>query len=137
MNFDKIKHLIYRYRDVIFYGFFGACSTLLNIAAYYVLAYQFHFGTIISTIFAWVFAVLFAYVVNRLFVFQSQVRDAKGVIREFYMFMGCRLGSELLDIAAMYFFVDCMHYNDMIIKTAANVMVIIVNYIASKFFIFK
>lgn len=137
MNLDKLLQLVYRYRDIISYGFFGACSTLLNIFAYYILAYHLFLSTVSSTVLAWIIAVLFAYIVNRIFVFQSQIRDIKGMMREFISFIGWRLGTELLDIAAMYFFVDCMGYNDMIIKTIANVVVIIVNYIASKFFIFK
>lgn len=137
MNFDSFKQLLYQYRDIISYGFFGACSTLINIVAYYVLAHYLHLQTIVSTIIAWIIAVLFAYIVNRIFVFHSQVQTIKAIFREFYMFTGCRLGTELLDIGAMYFFVDYLHYNDLIIKTVANIVVIIVNYIASKFFVFK
>lgn len=137
MKLEKLTKILIKHMDIISYGFFGVCSTLLNIIAYYVLAHHLHMDTIPSTILAWVIAVLFAYVVNRIFVFQSQVRDIQGILREFYLFVGWRLGTELLDIAAMFIFVDVMHHNDMITKAVANIIVIIVNYIASKFFVFK
>lgn len=86
-----------------------------------------------STVIAWIIAFLFAYWSNRNFVFQS-----KGpVLKEFIEFFTCRAATGILDVIVMYLFVDVLGFYDVIIKTASNILVIILNYIASKLFIFK
>ena len=52
-------------------------------------------------------------------------------------FFVCRLATGLVDWACMFLFVDVLHWNDVLIKTGANILVIALNYIASKLIIFK
>ena len=91
----------------------------------------------ISTAVAWVLSVLFAYVTNRRWVFHSEAKGAKAIGKEFAAFLGARLGTGLLDMLIMYLCVDLLGWNDMVMKLASNVIVVILNYILSKFFIFK
>ena len=90
-----------------------------------------------STILAWVLSVLFAYVTNRKWVFHSEADTKKAVVKEIISFFACRIGTELVDLAAMFIFVDLLHCNDMAVKVIANIVVIILNYAASKFVIFR
>ena len=133
----KIETGITKYRELIIYGLFGLLSTMINIVSYYILAHILGIDTMPSTLLAWIIAVTFAYMTNRSFVFHSKVRTVRGIIKEVYSFIGCRLGTELFDLIAMFIFVTQLGYNDIITKGVANVIVIILNYAASKLWIFK
>ena len=95
------------------------------------------FASAFSAAVAWVLSVLFAYVTNRRWVFHSEAKGAKAIGKEFAAFLGARLGTGLLDMLIMYLCVDLLGWNDMVMKLASNVIVVILNYILSKFFIFK
>ena len=94
-------------------------------------------GTAGSTAAAWAAAVLFAYITNKLFVFESRSFEKSLMIRELASFFTCRLLTGVLDLAVMYICVDCFGWNDMIMKVISNVLVIVINYVASKLLIFK
>lgn len=130
------KYLFKKYKDLIPYGVFGVLSTLLNIGAYWACAHPFRLSVMPSTVIAWIITVLFVYITNRRWAFHSEAHTMKAVLKEIISFFLCRLGTELIDLAAMFIFVDKLALNDMLIKVIANIVVIIVNYIASKFIIF-
>lgn len=132
-----MRKLFERYRDVIPYLFFGVCTTFMNIAVYWICAHLFSMGVMASTIFAWIAAVLFAYITNRKWVFHSEVKGVTAILRETVAFFGCRLATGILDWIMMFILVDCLHLNDLAIKILANIMVIILNYVASKIVIFR
>ena len=132
-----MKDLYIKYKNFILYIFFGICTTMINIITYYICAYIFLVETIISTTIAWIFAVFFAYVTNRKWVFDSKAIFMNEIIKEVVSFFSCRLATGVIDILIMYLFVNLLHFNDIFIKIIANIIVIIFNYIASKFLIFK
>lgn len=132
----KIKQRFDKYREIILYLFFGGCTTLVNIVAYYICS-RIGFGTAISTIIAWVLSVLFAYFTNREYVFKSKAVGIVPIFKETASFFVCRLATGLLDLAIMVVFVDFLHFNDMIIKILSNIIVIVINFVASKLLIFK
>lgn len=134
---NKIRILYRQYRDVISYLFFGGCTTAINIICYYVCVRFFHMTTQPGTIMAWLASVLFAYFTNKLFVFESRSWDRKTVIPEIISFFGCRLLTGGMDLLIMSVFVDYLHLYDMAVKITSNIMVIVLNYIASRFLIFK
>lgn len=133
----NLQELIKKYKDVIPYLFFGVCTTLVNVAAYWVCAHPLKLNTMASTIVAWILAVLFAYVTNRKWVFHSEANTTSEILKEIISFFGCRLATGVVDWACMFVFVELLAWNDVIIKFAANVLVIILNYVASKLLIFK
>lgn len=132
-----MRKLIEKYKDLIPYVVFGMLSTILNIVSYWILAHLFHMPVMTSTITAWIITVLFVYVTNRKLVFHSEAVGVAAIWKEIISFFACRIGTELIDLAFMFIFVDKLGFNDMIIKVIANVVVIIVNYVASKFVIFR
>lgn len=134
---DKLKELFEKYKDLIPYVIFGVLATIVNYVSYWLFAHPLGCGTVLSTAAAWILSVLFAYVTNRRWVFHSTVRGAKEIGKEFAAFLAARISTGLLDMLVMYVFVDVLGWNDMIMKLASNVIVVILNYIFSKFFIFK
>lgn len=133
----EIRRLYEKYRDLIPYAIFGILTTVVNIFSYWLCAHQLHLGVMPSTIIAWVLAVLFAYVTNRKWVFNSEARGAQAIFKEAAYFFGCRLATGFIDWGSMWLFAEVLGLNDVVIKTVANVVVIVINYVASKFVIFK
>ena len=119
------------------YLFFGVCTTGVNIIAYWACSRFIKLNTVLSTVFAWLLAVLFAYITNRIWVFASMVTGFKGIMMEFISFIVCRLATGIVDIVVMYLCVDMFGMNDVLIKTLSNIIVIVLNYVASKLFIFR
>lgn len=133
---ERIKKLFNKYKEMILYLFFGGCTTLVNIIAYYICS-KIGIGTAVSTVIAWVLSVLFAYITNRKYVFESKAIGFTPILKETANFFLCRLATGLLDLAIMVIFVDLMHFNGMAIKILSNIIVIILNYVASKLLIFR
>ena len=126
-----------RYKEAFFYIVFGILTTVVNTLAYYICAHPFKLGTLISNIIAWVLAVSFAFVTNKSFVFRSISWEKKVVLREAAAFFSCRLATGFLDMVIMLVSVDRMGCNDLFMKCFSNIIVILTNYIASKYFVFS
>ncbi len=134
---EQIKVLLEKYKAIILYGIFGVLTTLINIVVYEAFYRYAGWSNVVSNIVAWVAAVLFAFVTNKLWVFESKTTEKKALMFEIASFFGCRLATGVLDLAIMYVAVDEMALNSTLMKCISNVIVIIVNYIASKLLIFK
>lgn len=134
---DKIKELIIKYKGFIFYAVFGVLTTVINIAVYALCFRVLGIANIPSVIIAWLIAVLFAFITNKLWVFDSKDMDKQTVISEFIKFMCARLATGGIDLLIMYIGVDVMHGPEIILKAASNVIVIILNYVLSKLIVFK
>ena len=132
-----MANILKKYKDIIAYLFFGACTTLVNIIVYYLCAHPLTLSTGISTAIAWIVSVLFAYITNKLWVFESKSWKRDVVIREAISFFACRLATGIFDVVFMMVTVDVLAMNDLWMKIISNIIVVIVNYIASKFLIFR
>lgn len=132
-----IKDIYKKYKKIILYLFFGGCTTLVNIITYYIFAHVLNCSVMFSTVVAWILAVLFAYLTNRKMVFDSKANGKKEVIKEVISFFACRIATGMVDWLCMYIFVEKLGFNDMVIKIIANIIVIILNYIASKLIVFR
>lgn len=133
----KIKQLFQKYKSVIAYLFFGGCTTVVNILVYDLCYYVLNIPNVASTVAAWVLAVVFAFVTNKLWVFDSRSFDAKTLRHEIPTFFGARALTGVLDVAIMYAAVDLLHQNPTLWKLISNVAVVILNYVASKLLIFR
>lgn len=133
----RINTLVLKYRAVLLYLLFGAMTTFVNIIAYWLMAHYFNFTVMSSTVIAWVLAVSFAYFTNRTWVFESSTRSIRFIAYEVFSFFSCRLASGAIDWGIMFVFVSMLQWNDVIVKAAANVLVIILNYISSKLIVFN
>ena len=122
---------------IILYGIVGGITNLINIIAYWACTRLLYIPVVASTVIAWTVAVVFAYWANRTFVFHSTVNTLSGIIKEASEFLFFRITTGVLDVIIMYLFVDVFGFYDVIVKTTSNIIVIILNYIASKIIIFK
>lgn len=135
LQFLKNKYL--KYKEVINYLIFGFLTTLVNFIAYIVISKFIQKSATISNIIAWAISLVFAYITNRLYVFESKKYTINKIIAELISFVGCRLFSGILDIVSFYVLVDIVKINDILAKIIISIAVIILNYIFSKFIIFR
>ncbi|UWD49986.1 GtrA family protein [Clostridioides difficile] len=126
-----------RHKETILYLFFGAFTTLVNIVSYLFFTRVISFNFMIANAFAWIIAVLFAYVTNKFFVFESKKVEIKFLFKEFLSFVGFRLLSGIIEMVIMYIMIDLLFVNDIIVKVFTNVVVIVLNYLFSKMIIFR
>lgn len=132
-----MKNMLEKYKSILMYLFFGICTTVINIVTYWIFYIYLDFPNILSTIFSWIISVLFAYITNKLWVFESRSFDKKVLVREITTFFGARFISGVIDLGIMFVFVDILFSPAMVVKFISNMFVVIFNYIASKLVIFK
>lgn len=135
----KIQEIYQKWHEIINYLIVGVLTTIVSLGIYYGLVFtilnpkealQLQMANIIS----WIGSVLFAYITNRKFVFQSKTKK-KGI--EFISFIASRIATLLMDMTIMYLGVTWLKGNDKIWKIISQGTVIIANYILSKVFVFK
>ncbi len=136
---QKISKLYQEYREIINYLVVGVLTTLINLIIYFICVHTFldasnSLELQIANVLSWVGAVLFAYITNRIFVFQSK---SKEYLKEIISFFGARLSTLLLDMLIMFIFVSLLRQSDTLAKLISQILVIIANYILSKIFVFK
>ncbi len=124
-----------RIKELFRYGIIGVLTTIINIIFYYVFVDILKINYIISTILSWLVAVIFAFFGNKYVVFKNN--QTKGFWKELNYFMLTRYTTGIIDIFIMFLGVDLLKKNDFIIKIISNIIVIILNYILAKLFVFK
>lgn len=138
INIKTIIGLYFNYKEVINYLIFGALCTVVNFVVYFLFAKIFMVEEVASSGLSWLFAVLFAYITNKLFVFESKTNTKKDFLKEITSFFLARILSGILcDVGTFALMVKVFKINDIFSKIVTQVMVIIVNYLFSKLFIFK
>jgi len=146
----KIRELLKKYKEIILYIIFGALTTLVNFVSFGVCnkllgeqLYLFNNGV------AWVISVIFAYVTNKIYVFDSKSAVFKVLMKEFVAFLGARVFSFLVEEFFMWLCIDLLGFSgysvtfagftitgQLLTKLILAVVVVIMNYFFSKFFIF-
>ncbi len=136
---NKILDLLKKYREQVAYLFFGGLTTLISWGLFSGLFY-FVFGetrNLLCNVISEAVAITFAYVTNKIFVFQSKTNTFSAFILELLSFYGMRILSTFVNLGAMYLLVDLLSFEAWICKIAVNFVIIILNYLFSKLFIFK
>ena len=132
-----ILGLMKKHKSFIAYGVFGVFTTIVNIVTYNICYNNLGISNTLSNIAAWILAVTFAYLTNKVWVFDSKSWKWEVLRREVPAFISCRLATGVLDIVIMFICVDIMGLHALLMKVISNVLVIILNYVFSKLVIFK
>ena len=134
---QKIRNLIEKHYDILVYLVFGVLTTVVNYVVYLPCYNLLHLSAAVSNVLAWAVAVAFAYLTNKPFVFHSHDWSAKTVIPELAKFVGSRIGSGGLETLIIFLTVDCLSWNGNVMKLMTSVLVVIINYVASKLLVFR
>ena len=132
----RLKELFAKYYDIISYLFFGGLTTAVNYMVYIPCDKLLHLSAALSTTLAWIAAVIFAYLTNKPFVYQSHDWSPKVVAPEFGKFTLSRLGSGILNVALMWLTVDILKWNSILMMVIVSVLVVVINYVTGKVMVF-
>lgn len=149
-------------KEIVSYVFFGVMTTIVNLAVFYLTKQLFAaigwngvFNSIVpedskivelfsggseyldANLIAWVAGVIFAFVTNKLFVFESKSWKPSVAGKEFTGFVGARVFSLVVEMLGMFVMVTLLTWNELVAKLIVGVVVIIMNYIFSKLLIFR
>lgn len=122
-------------RQIFLYLVFGVLTTLVDWITYAIL-WRIGVDYRVSTGLAWFFAVVFAFFTNRTYVFNSS-KDVNGMLKEASTFFVSRISSGVINLLGMILLVDGLQINEFISKAIMSIAVLILNYVLSKFFVFK
>lgn len=121
--------------DVIRYIFWGGCTTLVNLVSFYLMRIA-GLPLMAANIISIILAILFAYVVNSRFVFHDSCETLKDHIQLFVKFISARLVTMVIEVGGVWLLAVVMGFHDMVAKFCTQFLVLVLNYIFSKFLIF-
>lgn len=135
---EKIKELIKRFctRDIMLYILFGVLTTLVNIVSLYIMTTSLHINEDVANFIAILLAILFAYVTNRKLVFHTTATGFKENFHEFLRFIEGRAVTMVIEWGGCFILFKTS-IPIIISKCAINVIIVILNFVISKFFTFK
>ena len=133
--YEKLKALYQKHRSTVIYLVFGVLTTVVNYAVYLPLYNLAGLPAAVCNAVAWVVSVAFAYVTNKLYVFDSKAWT--GAFGEFLRFIGSRVASGTIETVSLLLTVDILGWNGNLMKLLLAIFVIVFNYILSKFFVFQ
>lgn len=138
---NRIKNLYKKYKEIINYVIVGGLTTVVSIASFYITRFfiltqnnQLHIQ--IATIISWVLAVLFAFFANKKYVFESRIKG-KGKLIEMLKFFLSRLTTLGIEMISMWILTSPLNINDKISKILVQFIILVLNYLFSKLFVFK
>lgn len=138
---NNITLLYKKYQEIINYLIVGVLTTIVSIVTYFlfslILNIENNILFILANVLSWICAVVFAYITNKKFVFNTTTSNKKEEIKVFSMFVSSRITTLLIELAFMFITVKVILIDDKIAKVIAQFIVIVLNYILSKLFVFK
>ena len=143
--FDRLMHLpglrifetfYKKNKSVLLYLFFGGLTTIVSVGTFVWSVNVLNLNELLGNIISWIFAVTFAYVTNRIWVFHS-VAKGKQILTEALSFYAGRLTSLGIEEAVIFIFVTLLHFSSFWVKIAAQFIVLVLNYFISKFLVFR
>lgn len=129
--------LFKKYQNIIAYLFFGGLTTLINMVVFYIFDTQLGWNYQLANFIAWLVSVLFAFFTNKVWVFGSSYTTIKAFFKELWSFFFFRGLSYFMDAGIMFIGISLLHANSNLTKLIDQVVIVLLNYIFSKFFIFN
>ena len=134
---EKIKALCLKYKEILLYLIFGGLTTVVSILSFWLAYNVLGIHELIATVVSWICAVTFAYLTNAKWVFESKPANRQERLREVVSFFAGRLATLGVEELLMLIFVTWLGFNGLLVKLVAQVVVVILNYVISKLFVFK
>lgn len=123
--------------EVFIYLFFGGLTTVVNMVVYFIALNFFQLNYLVANSISWVASVLFAFVTNKRWVFKSETATFKESALEFFKFIFYRIVSYGIDMGSMFLLISILFVNNFWAKLITQILVVLMNYLFSKFLIFK
>ena len=124
-------------KETISYAIVGGLTTVVNLVSFDILCNKLGWNELIGNIIAWLLAVSFAYVTNNLFVFGNGMEEKTKEVSKIVKFFGARLVTLGIEELGLLVFVSMLAFPNMLVKLGLAFIVIVVNYLFSKLYIFN
>lgn len=134
---DLLKQFYIKHQELFTYIFFGILTTGVNIGIFFISVNIFNMQYLLANAISILFAILFAFFTNKKYVFQSKTTTFKSAFKEFYLFFGLRLLSGIFDMFSMLILVDFINVETNISKILTQFIIVFLNYLFSKLYIFN
>lgn len=128
--------ILFKYKQFLLYALFGGLTFVVSVMSYGFFCTLLAFNELFSNLLSWILAVSFAFFTNRIWVFQSPTNTSREFFQQLLKFFSSRLATLGVEEIILLLFVTIMHLPNMLVKIAAQIIVIILNYILSKKVIF-
>lgn len=144
--FDKIMSLPFlrifepfykKYKTALLYLFFGGLAFFLNFFLFIAIDKFTAIGVFANNAICWVVCVLFQFFTNRTWVFDGRVDSAAGFAKQMAAFFSGRLFTLFAELAILAVFITWLALPKIPVKFFAQVVVIVLNYVISKLFVFR
>ncbi len=132
-----LRPLWRKYREPLLYLFFGGLTFFLSFGLYWLFAHPLGVTPLIANVISWILCVVFAYLTNRTWVFADKAREPGSILREALSFAAGRLATLGLEELILWLGIDVLGIHDLLVKIVAQVLVIVGNYVISKWFVFR
>lgn len=133
----SVRTLFFKNKMVLLYLFFGGLSFFLNMGLFALLDGVCHIHELIANVICWIACVLFQFVTNRMWVFDGRTESTGALVKQMGSFFGGRVFTLLVEEAIILVFITWLGFKDMIVKLVAQIVVIVLNYVISKWFVFR
>ena len=134
---NKIKSLCIQYKEILLYLIFGGLTTVVSLVTYWLCCYPLGMNVLAGNVVSWICAVTFAYFTNAKWVFESSASTGKEKLKESVSFYGGRLATLGVEELILLIFITWLGFNKMVIKVIAQVVIVVLNYVVSKLFVFR
>lgn len=135
--FTPIFPLYKKYKEILLYLFFGGLTFLVSVLSYSYFITAWKIDELIANVISWVLAVIFAFITNRIWVFSVNISGLRNIIKQLWDFTVGRVATLLIEEAILYVFITLLHQDSIVVKIIAQIVVIVLNYIISKLYVFK
>lgn len=126
-----------RNKEVLLYLFFGGLTFLISVVTYAYFAVTLDINELVANVFSWILSVAFAFITNKVWVFQSKTNTVPAFIQEAFSFFAGRIVTLVVEEVILFVFITMLHWSSLGVKVAAQIIIIILNYIISKLFVFR
>lgn len=133
--FKKLWSFYKQYEEIINYIITGGFGTVVNIGTF-TFCRMLQLDVTLSNVLAWIITIIFVYISSKFFVFKTANKSREESTKEFIMFILARLATLGIEILILNITIEALHINEFISKTGAQIIVILLNYILSKLFVF-
>ena len=135
--FTKLMEMYRKYKEIILYVFFGGLATVVSIGSFAWCDVVMHMDPLVANLISWILAVTFAYITNSLWVFDARPHGIKELLCQAAGFFGGRVLTLVIEEAILLIFINGLGLPRVGVKVCAQVVVLVSNYIISKWIVFK
>ena len=126
-----------KYKEMLLYLFFGGLSFIVSIATYALFNVGMNINELIANVLSWIITVMFAFLTNRVWVFQSPTNGVAEFVKQMFVFYSGRVITLVVEEVILLVFITWLGFNSMLVKVVAQVIVILLNYVISKLVVFR